>query len=321
MSALLQIENLKKHFPVGHWDGNNKGKVLKAVDGIDLTVHKGETIGLVGESGCGKSTLGRTILRLYPVTEGTINFDGENIEKYSNKKLIPFRRRMQIVFQDPFASLNTRLTIGKALAEPLMVHNLVKSKEEAYDKVAQLLELTGLSSAVMHRFPHEFSGGQRQRIVMARALALNPELIICDEPVSALDVSIQAQIINLLKELQNKLELTYIFIAHDLSVVKHISDRVAVMYLGKIVEIAAKKDLYDSPLHPYTQALLSAVPVPDPSIKKERVILQGDVPNPIDPPSGCRFRTRCPKATEICSSQEPVLKTLDNDHAVACHLV
>jgi len=321
MSALLAVENLKKHFPVGHWDSSNSGKVLKAVDGVSLNLNKGETLGLVGESGCGKSTLGRAILRLYPITDGTISFAGEQIEKYSSKKLIPFRRKMQIVFQDPFASLNTRLTIGKALSEPLLVHKLVKTKQEADARVAELLELTGLSPSIIHRYPHEFSGGQRQRLVMARALALNPELIICDEPVSALDVSIQAQIINLLKELQNKLGLTYIFIAHDLSVVKHISDRVAVMYLGKIVEIAQKKDLYNSPLHPYTQALLSAVPVPDPSSKKERIILQGDVPNPIDPPSGCRFRTRCPKATEICSAEEPMLKTLANGHSISCHLV
>lgn len=318
---LLEVIDIKKYFPVGKESGSAAAGLVKAVDGINFSVYKGETLGLVGESGCGKSTAGRVILRLIEPTAGQIKFNGINIEKFNFKQLLPYRRKMQIVFQDPYGSLNPRMNIGETLGEPLKVHGLVKNKAEMEKKVSYLLELVGLSPSHRQRYPHEFSGGQRQRIVMARALTLEPELIVCDEPVSALDVSIQAQIINLLKDLQKELGLTYVFIAHDLSVVKHISDRVAVMYLGKIVEIAEKNELYDHPLHPYTQALLSAIPIPNPEVKKERVILTGDVPSPINPPSGCRFRTRCPKAMERCAVEEPVVKKIGAEHLVACHLL
>ncbi|HBK67945.1 MAG TPA: peptide ABC transporter ATP-binding protein [Firmicutes bacterium] len=316
---LLEVVNLKKYFPIGKGSGGTG--LVKAVDGISFTVNKGETLGLVGESGCGKSTAGRVILRLLEPTAGQIKYNGINIEEASFKQLLPFRRKMQIVFQDPYGSLNPRMTIGETLGEPLRVHGIVKNKGELDEKVAYLLELVGLSSSHIRRYPHEFSGGQRQRIVMARALTLNPELIVCDEPVSALDVSIQAQIINLLTDLQNRLSLTYIFIAHDLSVVKHISDRVAVMYLGKIMEISGKNRLYNEPLHPYTQALLSAIPLPDPEVKKERILLQGDVPSPLNPPSGCRFRTRCSHVMERCAKEEPEMKEMGTGHFVACHLI
>jgi oligopeptide/dipeptide ABC transporter ATP-binding protein len=318
---LLEVIDIKKYFPVGKESGSAAAGLVKAVDGINFSVYKGETLGLVGESGCGKSTAGRVILRLIEPTAGQIKFNGVNIEKLNFKQLLPYRRKMQIVFQDPYGSLNPRMNIGETLGEPLKVHGLVKNKAEMEKKVSYLLELVGLSPSHRKRYPHEFSGGQRQRIVMARALTLEPELIVCDEPVSALDVSIQAQIINLLKDLQKELGLTYVFIAHDLSVVKHISDRVAVMYLGKIVEISEKNELYDHPLHPYTQALLSAIPIPNPEVKKERVILTGDVPSPINPPSGCRFRTRCPKAMERCAVEEPVVKKIGAEHLVACHLL
>jgi oligopeptide transport system ATP-binding protein len=321
MTPLLEINHVKKYFPVSRWGGSAENKMLRAVDDVSFTLDKGETLGLVGESGCGKSTLGRVILGLHPATEGTVRFNGEDITHYNYRQLIPFRRRMQLIFQDPYGSLNPRQTIGQSLAEPIKVHGLAGAKGEVPERVSYLLELVGLDPRYIRRYPHEFSGGQRQRIVMARALALNPELIICDEPVSALDVSIQAQIINLLKDLQRKLGLTYFFIAHDLSVVKHISNRIAVMYLGKIVEIAPKNILYQSPLHPYTRALLSAVPVPRPDAKKERIILQGDVPSPLDPPSGCRFRTRCPNAFNKCIIEEPVPKLINPDHLVVCHLV
>ncbi len=313
MTVLLDIQNLKKYFNV------NSG-TLRAVDDVSFQIHRGETLGLVGESGCGKSTLGRTILRLLRPNAGTIKMDGHDISKLSERQLIPFRRRMQIVFQDPYAALNPWLQIGQALSEPIEVHGLTRSKPEIAERVSELLELVGLSASHLGRYPHEFSGGQRQRIVLARALAVKPELIVCDEPVSALDVSIQAQIINLLKELQQRLGLTYIFIAHDLSVVKHISNRIAVMYLGKIVEIAEKQQLYQKPLHPYTQALLSAVPVPNPAHKKERIILTGDVPSPMDPPLGCRFQTRCPKSFDRCRFNEPALREIIPGHIVACHL-
>lgn len=317
---LLEVEDLKKHFPIGRGSGSVRAGLVKAVDGISFTVNKGETLGLVGESGCGKSTAGRVILRLLEPTAGQIKYDGVHLEKASFKELLSFRRRMQIVFQDPYGSLNPRMNIGETLGEPLRVHRMVKNKSELEEKVSYLLELVGLTPSHIRRYPHEFSGGQRQRIVMARALTLDPELIVCDEPVSALDVSIQAQIINLLTDLQKRLGLTYIFIAHDLSVVKHISDRVAVMYLGKIVEISSKEKLYEEPLHPYTKALLSAIPVPDPEVKKERIILEGDVPSPLNPPSGCRFRTRCPRVMERCVVEEPMMKDVARDHSVACHL-
>jgi oligopeptide transport system ATP-binding protein len=321
VTVLMEVKDLKKYFTVGRGEGSLKSGLVKAVDGVSFTVSQGETLGLVGESGCGKSTVGRTVLRLIPATSGEIKYKGQNIEKLNHKELIPLRREVQIVFQDPFGSLNPQMTIGKALAEPIEVHRLVKDNSELKERVATLLELVGLSPDHMRRYPHEFSGGQRQRIVMARALALEPSLIICDEPVSALDVSIQAQIINLLKDLQNKLGLTYIFIAHDLSVVKHSSDRIAVMYLGKIMEISGKKDLYNSAQHPYTQALLSAIPIPDPTFRKERIILKGDVPSPLNPPSGCRFRTRCPKVFDRCAEEEPVMHIVGPGHSAACHLL
>jgi oligopeptide transport system ATP-binding protein len=321
MSALLEVRDIKKHFYMGKGAGSEKAGVVRAVDGVSFAVNKGETLGLVGESGCGKSTVGRVILRLLESTAGEIIFDGSNIEHLSHKELLPFRRKMQIVFQDPFGSLNPQMTIGRALGEPLQVHKLAKGKDDLQEKVAHLLELVGLFPEHMRRYPHEFSGGQRQRIVMARALALNPQLIVCDEPVSALDVSIQAQIINLLEDLQQKLGLTFIFIAHDLSVVKHISDRIAVMYLGKIVELADKNALYDNPQHPYTKALLSAIPIPDPTVKKQRITLTGDVPSPLNPPSGCRFRTRCPFAFDRCAAEEPQMHITGPGHSAACHLL
>lgn len=318
MAALLEVTNLKKYFSVGR--GSGKVALLRAVDGVSFSLREGETLGLVGESGCGKSTLARTVLRLLPLTAGEIKFMGERIDCCSPRQMIPIRRKMQIVFQDPYGSLNPRMTIGRALAEPIKVHRLAGSNGEVQKRVERLLGLVGLSTEHLHRYPHEFSGGQRQRIVMARALALDPKLIVCDEPVSALDVSIQAQIINLLQELQQKLALTYIFVSHDLSVVKHISDRIAVMYLGKIMEIADKNELYDTPLHPYTKALLSAIPVPDPAVKKEQIILHGDVPSPLNPPSGCCFHTRCPQAFALCSKKEPEMVEVTPGHEVACHL-
>lgn len=320
METLLEVKGLKKYF---YLKGGGRGKtgVIKAVDDVSFSVLQGETLGLVGESGCGKTTLGRTLLRLTSVTAGEIIYRGKHIENLDNRELLPIRREMQIVFQDPFASLNPQLTIGNALAEPLLVHGLAKGKAEVRERVDYLLELVGLSPLHKNRYPHEFSGGQRQRIVLARALSLEPRLIVCDEPVSALDVSIQAQIINLLQDLQEELGLTYIFIAHDLNVVKHISDRIAVMYLGKIVELADKKALYHNPLHPYTRALLSAIPVPDPGQKKKRIVLKGEVPSPVNPPAGCRFRARCAMAFDRCRVETPQLKEAEPGHAVACHLV
>lgn len=320
MIPLLEVTNLKKYFPTNKWTNAKQSGMIHAVDGVSFQLNQGETFGLVGESGCGKSTLGRLISGIYPVTEGTIAFKGEDITNYSHQKLIPFRKQIQFIFQDPYGSLNPRQTIGEILAEPIRVHHLIQDKNAISERVFSLLEMVGLAPDHFKRYPHEFSGGQRQRIVIARALTLNPELIICDEPVSALDVSIQAQIINLLTDLQQQLGLTYIFIAHNLSVIKHISDRVTVMYLGKIVESTTKKVLYESPLHPYTQALLSAIPHPNPTIKKDRIILQGEVPSPLNPPSGCRFQTRCPKVFDRCFSEEPILKNPAPDHMVACHL-
>jgi len=318
---LLKVENLIKHFPI---KGGFLGRVVDkvhAVDGVSFEVAAGETMGLVGESGCGKSTTGRCILRLIEPTGGQVWFGGTSVTDAGKEALRALARDMQIIFQDPYASLNPRMTVGAIVGEALTIHKLTSNAREYEDRIVALLETVGLSADHMRRYPHEFSGGQRQRIGIARALAVRPKLIVCDEAVSALDVSIQAQVINLLEDLQAKFNLTYIFIAHDLSVVEHTSDRVAVMYLGRIVEIAAARDLYISPLHPYTEALLSAVPIPDPQIKRKRIMLQGDVPSPIRPPSGCHFHTRCPIAQQpLCSSEKPPLKQSADGHWVACHL-
>lgn len=314
---LLEIKNLQKHFKV---DRNN---VLRAVDGITFDIYKGETFGLVGESGCGKSTAGRTILRLYEATDGQVTFDGKNVHtKKSKRELKNFNRSMQMIFQDPYASLNPRMTVKDIIAEGLDIHGLVKNKQERTKRVNELLEVVGLNSDHGNRYPHEFSGGQRQRIGIARAISVDPDFIVADEPISALDVSIQAQVVNLLKRLQKERGLTYLFIAHDLSMVKHISDRVGVMYLGSMAEIATSDVLYDDPLHPYTQALLSAIPLADPKVERsrERIILEGDVPSPINPPSGCRFRTRCQFAMEVCSKVVPDFREHKTGHWVACHL-
>jgi len=316
---LVEIRGLKKYFPVHSHFFFREPIYLQAVDGVDLFIQRGETLGLVGESGCGKSTLGRLILRLEEPTEGRILFEGEDIGLYDSKRIRQLRRQMQIVFQDPYSSLNPRKTVGLLIEEPLIVHH-VGSKKEREDRVLKLMEVVGLRPEHRNRYPHEFSGGQRQRIAIARALALNPKLIIADEPVSALDVSIQAQVLNLLEDLQQEFHLAYLFIAHDLSVVKHISNRVAVMYLGRIVELAQKRDLYRNPQHPYTQALLSANPIPDPTLNRKRIVLEGDVPSPIQPPSGCRFHPRCRFRKDICPIEVPTLKEIEPNHWVACHL-
>jgi len=296
---------------------------VKAVDGISFFVRRGETLGLVGESGCGKSTTGRCIVQLYRPTSGSVYFEGQDLTKIKGQKLRSMRRNMQMIFQDPYASLNPRMTVGNIIGEPIEIHKLASNKKEREERVQELLRIVGLNPYMSNRYPHEFSGGQRQRIGVARALAVEPRFIVCDEPISALDVSIQAQIINLLEELQEKFSLTYLFIAHDLSVVRHISNRVAVMYLGKLVELTTRKELYDNPLHPYSQALLSAVPIPDPVVeeKRQRIILTGDVPSPVNPPSGCRFHTRCPQAIDICKEQDPEFYDRGNGHWVACHRV
>jgi oligopeptide transport system ATP-binding protein len=313
---LVEVRNLKQYFPVS--SGLLKTKFVKAVDGVSFHINKGETFGLVGESGCGKTTVGRTLLRLYEPTEGEIFYNGTDI---THVNMMPYRRKMQIVFQDPYASLDPRMTVGDIVGEPIDIHHLAENKKQRREMIVSLLQKVGLNSEHATRFPHEFSGGQRQRIGIARALAVDPEFIVCDEPISALDVSIQAQIINMFEELQETLGLTYLFIAHDLSVVKHISNRIAVMYLGKIVELTGFDELYKHPLHPYTKSLLSAIPIPDPKLAKEccRIILEGDVPSPLNPPSGCRFRTRCRYASVQCSIDEPEFKEVSSNHYVACH--
>ena len=320
--VLLKVDMLVKHFPVLRGILQRQVAVVHAVDGISFEIRKGETFGLVGESGCGKSTAGRTILQFYRPTSGQVFLDGIDLAKLQGADLRRMRRRMQMIFQDPYASLNPRMTVNEIISEPFRVHG-VGDPKEIKDRVADLLNTVRLSPDYRNRYPHEFSGGQRQRVGIARALALNPDFIVCDEPISALDVSIQAQVINLLEELQAKFGLTYLFIAHDLSMVRHISNRVAVMYLGMIVELGTVDDLYTHPLHPYTQALLSAVPVPDPWVEetRSRIILEGDVPSPVHPPSGCRFRTRCPLAIDICARETPVLREMGPGHTVACHLV
>src|SRR5690625_3644892 len=315
---LVEIRDLKKHFTI------DRKNVLKAVDGLNFDIYKGETFGLVGESGCGKSTAGRTIMRLYEATEGEVIFKGEDVHGPKNKDALKkFNQNMQMIFQDPYASLNPRMTVVDIISEGLDIHGLVKSKQERLQRVHELLEIVGLNKEHGNRYPHEFSGGQRQRIGIARALAVNPEFIVADEPISALDVSIQAQVVNLMKELQEDHGLTYLFIAHDLSMVRHISDRVGVMYLGNMMEIATSKHLYENPLHPYTQVLLSAVPVPDPVLERtrERIEVKGELPSPIDPPSGCVFRTRCPFAQDICSQERPKFEEHKPGHFVACHML
>lgn len=320
--VVLHVENLKKYFPIRRGIFQTHVGDVKAVDGVSFDVHRGETLGLVGESGCGKTTTGRTIIRLYEPTSGRVDFLGVDMATLKGEALRQIRQKMQMIFQDPYASLNPRMSVFRIVGEPLTVFNISKG-EELKERVAELLELVGLNPDFMRRYPHEFSGGQRQRIGLARALALNPDLIICDEPISALDVSIQAQVVNLLEDLQEKLGLTYIFIAHDLSMVRHISNRIAVMYLGKIVELTDRDTLYTHPQHPYTQALLSAVPVPDPVIEEQRhrIILEGDLPSPAHPPQGCNFNTRCPKAFDACFVVEPDIVEVAPGHFCACHLV
>ncbi len=321
---LVVVENLTKHFPI------NRGLLIRrqvgavqAVDRVSFTIERGETLGLVGESGCGKTTVGRTALALYPATGGRVLIDGQDVHAARGRDLLAIRRKAQMIFQDPYASLNPRWTVNAIVSEPLRVHKLCPGEKERTERVKELMQLVGLSPRLINRFPHEFSGGQRQRIGIARALASEPLFIVCDEPISALDVSIQAQVVNLLEDLQERLGLTYLFIAHDLSMVRHICTRVAVMYLGVIVELAERNELYENPLHPYTQSLLSAVPIPDPKIARgrRRVVLEGDVPSPINPPGGCRFHTRCPVAIEICSQERPEWQDRGGGHWVACHRV
>jgi oligopeptide transport system ATP-binding protein len=314
---LLELRNLKKYFPV-KGDKLFERKVVKAVDDVSFYINKGETLGLVGESGCGKSTVGRTLLRLYEPTSGQIFYDGEDI---THVNMLPYRRKMQIVFQDPYASLDPRMTVGDIVGEAIDIHKLTATKQERRERIVELLSLVGLNTEHANRYPHEFSGGQRQRVGIARALAVTPEFIVCDEPISALDVSIQAQVINMFEELQERMGLTYLFIAHNLSVVKHISSRIGVMYLGKLVELADSYELTFHGVHPYTRSLISAIPIADPKVSRsaKRIVLEGDVPSPVNPPSGCRFRTRCPYADELCASEEPQWKEVSSGHFAACH--
>lgn len=318
--TLLEVKGLKKYFPIKK-AFLKKQSYLKAVDDISFTLKDGETLGLVGESGCGKTTAGRTIIRLYSPTAGQIIYEGTDIAKLKEENIIQFRKKIQMIFQDPYASLDGRMTVGDIIGEAMDIHKLYRGGEKK-DKIEELLTMVGLNRSYINRYAHEFSGGQRQRIGIARALAVDPKFVICDEPISALDVSIQAQVVNMLEELQEKLGLTYLFIAHDLSMVKHISDRIGVMYLGKFAELGESNEIYTNPLHPYTQALLSSIPIPDPlgTRKRERIVLHGEIPSPIDPPSGCRFRGRCKYAKDICSKEEPEMKDIGNNHFVACHL-
>ncbi|NMO94206.1 ABC transporter ATP-binding protein [Paenibacillus lemnae] len=316
--VLLEVDHLKKYFPITGGVFQRRVGDVKAVDDVSFTINKGESFGLVGESGCGKSTIGRTILRLLEKTEGKVIFNGQDIHKLSKEQMRGMRTKMQIVFQDPFSSLNPRIKVGEAIGEALLDHGLVRRKE-LKARVIETLQICGLADYHYDRYPHEFSGGQRQRIGIARALIMNPEFIVADEPVSALDVSIQAQIINLLSDLQRDKQLTYLFISHDLSVVEHLCDRIGVMYLGSMVEMASKDELFRNPLHPYTKALLSAIPVPDPTLKRERIVLKGDIPSPANPPSGCKFHTRCPLASDICKQEIPEYRNVGDNHFVACH--
>ena len=321
--VLVRVEDVKLHFPISHGLFSSKKSVLKAVDGVTFSIRRGKTFGLVGESGCGKTTVGRTLVRLYKPTAGRILYDGTDISCLSDKELLPYRPKMQMIFQDPYSSLDPRMTVSDIIAEPLRIQKTYKTEAEIREQVRSLAEKIGLKPDHLNRYPHEFSGGQRQRIGIARSLANMPEFIVCDEPVSALDVSIQAQVINLLEELQETLGLTYLFVSHNLSVVRHISHDVGVMYLGHLVEVAPADELYKNVLHPYTRALMSAIPQPDPDIaeKSQRIVLQGDVPTPINPPSGCPFRTRCPQCTGACAEAMPALRDMGNGHFVACHHV
>lgn len=318
--VLLEVNHLVKYFPVRSGLLKRVQAWVQAVDDVSFFIYEGESLGLVGESGCGKTTVGRTILRLIPATSGEVIFDGQNVFELNDKEMKKKRQEMQIIFQDPYSSLDPRLPVGESIAEGLRLHKNL-SGQERYDFVIDMLNRVGMSADHARRYPHEFSGGQRQRIGIARALAVNPKFIVCDEPVSALDVSIQAQVLNILRDLQKEFGLTYLFIAHNLSVVEHFSDRVGVMYLGKLVEMSARDDLYREPLHPYTQALMSAIPIPDPTLKRQRIILQGDVPSPLNPPTGCRFHTRCPLAFDHCSEEEPPFKDYGNEHYAACWLL